>query len=151
MNRQVESYIGSEVRRSGIEPVGPYNRARRMKLIAHLCRLHKFARTVMAELSPDVRVRTIDFGDLTEDVEAEMRKIAEFLGIEFEEILTVPTVYGEPWISNSSFRDEREGTRGRVVSRSDRHQSLTKTERLALGVFERVFPPAAPETVFENA
>ena len=148
MARKLESYVGSEVRRSGVEPNGSYNRARRLKLIANLCRLHKFASNVIAELSSEPKAHSIDFNDLTADVEGQMRKVAGFLEIEFEEILTVPTAYGEPWISNSSFREERTGTRGRVVHRSERQQSLTKTEQIALKLFDRMLPPAAASTVF---
>ena len=40
---------------------------------------------------------------LLEDVDMHMRDLCAFLGIEFKEIVTRPTVCGEPWASNSTY------------------------------------------------
>lgn len=52
------------------------------------------------------RVHCMRYEDLVLDCEGEMRRVAGFLGIPFEEILLKPTILGESWKSNTSFKSE---------------------------------------------
>jgi hypothetical protein len=140
MRRSLKSYVGSELTRNGFPPSGLRDRARRYKLITRYTRLHRFAELVYDEIRGNDRVALVDYETLTEQSEAEMRRLASFTGISYDEILTVPSVYGRPWISNSSFREAREGTRGRVTARKGGSSGLTAFEETLVDQLYRRLP-----------
>jgi len=71
------------------------------------------------------RVIIISFEDLIQNTEAVMRLLADFLKIEFDDILTVPTFNRFPMVANTSFRPEKAGS----VDSS----TLTRYQNLAHG------------------
>lgn len=56
------------------------------------------------------RVIIISFEDLIQNTEPVMRSLADFLNIEFGDILTVPTFNRFPMVANTSFRPEKSGS-----------------------------------------
>jgi hypothetical protein len=71
------------------------------------------------------RVRIIKFEDLVSKTEAVMRYLAEFLGIEFDEILLVPTFNKSPIKAHTRFRVENNGI---VDSPLTRYKTLSEQE-----------------------
>ena len=71
------------------------------------------------------RVMIISFEDLIQNTEPVMRSLADFLNIEFGDILTVPTFNKFPMVANTSFRPERAGI---VDSTLARYKTLTHEE-----------------------
>ena len=72
------------------------------------------------------RVIIISFEDLIKNTEAVMRLLADFLKIEFDDILTVPTFNRFPMVANTSFRPEKAGS---IASNTlSRHKTLTGSE-----------------------
>ena len=72
------------------------------------------------------RVIIIGFEDLIKNTEAVMRLLADFLKIEFDDILTVPTFNRFPMVANTSFRPEKAGS---IASNTlSRHKTLTHEE-----------------------
>jgi len=68
----------------------------------------------------------ISFEDLIKNTEAVMRLLADFLKIEFDDILTVPTFNRFPMVANTSFRPEKAGS---IASNTlSRHKTLTGSE-----------------------
>ncbi len=79
------------------------------------------------------RVRIVRFERLLLDTPATMRELAEFLGIDFDERLTVPTFNGYPVGANSSYGERRTGVVSDPVERykellSDEQQELIRGE-----------------------
>jgi hypothetical protein len=68
----------------------------------------------------------ISFEDLIQNTEAVMRLLADFLKIEFDDILTVPTFNRFPMVANTSFRPEKAGS---IANNTlSRHKTLTHEE-----------------------
>ena len=49
------------------------------------------------------KYQVLRYEDLAQDPEGEMRKLASFLGISFDESLLKPTLLGDPWGGNSAY------------------------------------------------
>lgn len=49
------------------------------------------------------KYQVVRYEDLAQDPEGEMRKLASFLGISFDESLLKPTLLGDPWGGNSAY------------------------------------------------
>lgn len=73
----------------------------------------------------DQRVCIIRFEDLISDIEAVMRHLAQFLNIEFDNILLTPTFNKSSITANTSFDEEKPGI---VKSTLSRHQTLSVKE-----------------------
>jgi hypothetical protein len=71
------------------------------------------------------RVCIIKFEDLVSKTEAVMRYLAEFLGIEFDDILLVPTFNKLPIKAHTSFKVENYGILNSTLSR---YKTLTGSE-----------------------
>jgi hypothetical protein len=71
------------------------------------------------------RVCIITFEDLIGKTESVMRYLAEFLAIEFDECLLMPTFNKYPIKANTSFDAQQHGI---MNSTLDRHKSLTKED-----------------------
>jgi hypothetical protein len=71
------------------------------------------------------RVIIISFEDLIQNIEPVMRSLADFLNIEFDDILLVPTFNKFPMVANTSFRAEKAGI---VDSTLFRYKTLTHEE-----------------------
>ena len=73
----------------------------------------------------DTGTFAIAYEDLVADTPATMKRVASFLGIPFNEVLTRPTLFGEPIVVRTASRQEKE------VFRSDEswHDGLTPRER----------------------
>jgi len=67
----------------------------------------------------------IRFEDLIRKTEAVMRHLAQFLEIEYNQILLVPTFNGTPIQANTSFNENKEGILRNTV---DRHKTLSSKE-----------------------
>jgi len=67
----------------------------------------------------------IAYEDLVADTPATMRRLANFLGISFDEILTRPTLFGEPIVVRTASRPEKQV----FQSQSEWHEGLTLRER----------------------
>jgi hypothetical protein len=55
-----------------------------------------------ARFWPD-RYAVVRYGDLVRKSDGSMRSVADFLGLEFDPVLTRPTLGGRDWLGNSSF------------------------------------------------
>ena len=71
------------------------------------------------------RIRLLKFEDLVADTEAVMRYLAKFIGIEFEDILVVPTFNKSPIKAHTSFKVENHGILNGTQSR---YKTLTDAE-----------------------
>ena len=71
------------------------------------------------------RVTVISFEDLIKNTEAVMRSLADFLNIEFDDILLVPTFNKFLMVANTSFQSEQAGI---VHSSLVRYKTLTHEE-----------------------
>jgi hypothetical protein len=76
----------------------------------------------------------IAYEDLVADTAATMRCIAEFLEIPFSEILTHPTLFGEPVVVRTASRPEAEVFR----SQAQWHEGLTSRERRIVALATQV-------------
>jgi hypothetical protein len=72
------------------------------------------------------RVCVLRFEDLVQNTERVMRRLADFVGIEFDGILLVPTFNRCPIQANTSFDNREEGI---IQGTLARHQALTSAER----------------------
>lgn len=63
------------------------------------------------------RVKVVRFEDLVTDTGPTLRSVADFLGIEFNDILLEPTLNGETWHGDSSF-DKHHGVSAKAVDPS---------------------------------
>jgi hypothetical protein len=86
---------------------------------------------VEAERRYGERVRVVRFEQLVLDTEGVMRGLAEFLGIEFDPVLAVPTFNGYPVGPNSSYETSDTGVLTAPVERykellSDDQQQLIR-------------------------
>jgi len=72
------------------------------------------------------RVIIISFEDLIQNTKPVMRSLADFLNIEFDDILLVPTFNRFPMVANTSFRPEKAGSVD--SSTLSRHKTLTHEE-----------------------
>ena len=70
-------------------------------------------------------IRLLKFEDLVADTEAVMRYLAKFLGIEYEDILVVPTFNKSPIKAHTSFKAENHGI---LKGTQSRYKTLTKSE-----------------------
>jgi hypothetical protein len=87
---------------------------------------------------PD-RVKTVRLEDLARDLEGQMREVAGFLGVDFDESLLRPTVAGRPWLGNSLQHSVIEGFSGEVASSGvDQDLSMKVRSVLTMGGFPRV-------------
>jgi hypothetical protein len=73
----------------------------------------------------DHRVMTISFEDLIQNIEPVMRSLADFLQIEFDDILLTPTFNKFPMVANTSFQAEKAGI---VDSTLSRYKTLAPEE-----------------------
>jgi hypothetical protein len=86
------------------------------------------------------RVIIISFEDLIQNTEPVMRSIADFLDIEFDDILTVPTFNKLPIVANTSFKVETANIMHGTLSR---YQTLTQKEldiidKMSHDIYEKV-------------
>ena len=77
-----------------------------------------------------------------------MARLAAFVGINFDKVLTIPSLYGKPWTANSSSREMRIGTQGRIISGNTGSRGLSKIELAALKMIFKTLPPPHPDYVF---
>jgi hypothetical protein len=82
---------------------------------------------------------------MLEDVEATMRGVAEFLGIDFLSTLLTPTFNGLPIRANSSFRTERHGVLDAPLRRREAvpEPVLEKIDGVAGRIYEQALALAA--------
>ena len=71
------------------------------------------------------RIRLLKFEDLVTETETVMRSLAEFLNIEFEDILLVPTFNKSPIKAHTSFKVENHGI---LKGTQSRYKTLTEAE-----------------------
>jgi hypothetical protein len=90
------------------------------------------------------RVCIIKFEDLVSKTEAVMRYLAEFLGIEFDEILLVPTFNKFPIKAHTSFKVENHGIVNSPLSRYETlsEQEFDTIERMTRETYPRVLNAA---------
>lgn len=96
---------------------------------------------------PD-QFKILVFDDLLKNPEETMREIADWLGIEFCEELTKPTIIGEHWRGNSKFKDGFEGISTSPLDHWE--DSLSKGEarvvrRISEGILEKYGFERQPE------
>ena len=65
------------------------------------------AMSIMHDYGDCNRVLFMKYENLVQNIEVEMRRVAEFLDIAFDECLLQPTILGEDWTSNTSFSSGR--------------------------------------------
>jgi len=74
---------------------------------------------------------TIRYEDLISDTKTIMKKVAQFLGVEYKNILETPTRLGKQWKGNASDGKKREKVQ---VNKNNYHQHLSKNEILMIDV-----------------
>lgn len=86
------------------------------------------------------RALVLSFEQLLGDTEGTMRRLAEFLGIDFNDTLMTPTFNGLPTRANSSFRVERRGVLDAPLKRGEDlpAHAVEVVERLSDGVYDQV-------------
>jgi hypothetical protein len=75
------------------------------------------------------RVCVINFEDLVRRTEAVMRYLADFLNLDFDDILLTPTFNKFPIKPNTSFKLEKPGI---MVSALERYKTLSREELAAI-------------------
>jgi hypothetical protein len=136
MRRQFDSFAASEIKRNKLldmnwkcsrvqalrrflggvsrgEPWGPGCRSmvkresQKVHFLRKLAGDHKFMEQVVEDCKGMTNVMVIDYEELIADTRSVMWRLADFLEISRDGILLRPTLYGEDWISNSSFGREK--------------------------------------------
>lgn len=72
------------------------------------------------------RYMVLNYEQLTDEPEGTIKKVADFLDIEHDPVLTQPTMAGFPWAGNSMFGDSFLGISKTAVG--TRRKELTKNE-----------------------
>ncbi len=92
------------------------------------------------------RVLLVDYDDLVGNTERGMRRVAEFLGLDFEDVLTVPTLMGRPVKGNTSFKDRGKERPGEIYTGSQERykEILTKEE---IDIIEKGLRPLYKEVL----
>lgn len=90
------------------------------------------------------RVMIISFEDLIQNIEPVMRSIADFLNIEFDDILLEPTFNKFAMVANTSFQAEKAGIADSTLSR---YKTLTQKEldiidKMSRDIYEKVLDKA---------
>jgi hypothetical protein len=84
------------------------------------------------ELYGDSHYLIIRFEDLVQSPEENLKKLTEFLGIQWNSSLTRPTRFGEQWKGNSMFTDRFQGISTTPVSRWKENLSLPEAATIEL-------------------
>lgn len=87
-----------------------------------------FNAAVELEIAPNAHI--LLYEDLVRNPEGKMRKVAEWLGIPYQESLCVPTHLGNAWTGNSSSKTPFSGLDSRPISTWENH--ITPLERWLL-------------------
>jgi hypothetical protein len=90
------------------------------------------------------RVIIISFEDLIRNTEPVMHSLADFLNIEFDDILLVPTFNKFPMVANTSFRAEKAGIAKNTLVRYKTlsHEELDLIDKLTRDIYEEVLNKA---------
>ena len=86
------------------------------------------------------RVMIISFEDLIQNLEPVMRSLTDFLQIEFDDILLIPTFNKFPMVANTSFQAERAGIVNSTLFRYKTlaHEELDIIEEMTRDNYEKV-------------
>jgi hypothetical protein len=71
------------------------------------------------------RLRVFRYEDVVKSAEPELRALCGWLGIEFDPVLLIPSMMGQPWTNNSSFAAGASG----VSDIAERKMALSEAER----------------------
>ncbi|MBI4184344.1 MAG: sulfotransferase [Proteobacteria bacterium] len=147
VRRDPAGYIASELQRLVRPPSRLRHRLRRLKGIYQFARLSAFAEGLYRELAGHPRVLILPFEELVAETAPTMRRVADFIGVRFNAILTVPTLYERPWRSNSSYA---QGVKGAIDGAPLRRAPFSGVEAAFLGACLRLLPRAAAATVLNG-
>jgi len=85
------------------------------------------------------RIMLVDYTELVVDVSGVMSAVADFLGLEYEDILTRPTLLGKPIAGNSSFV-EASGSAGAIYKDSlERYKNILTDVEISI-INDRLVP-----------
>ena len=141
--------LGRELAKPGIlnRPRMPMSLARDLWRLYQQAQQQKFQDQVIEETKHLDSVFVCDYEDLLSDSETMMQRLAKFLDLPFNQILLSPTVYGQPWLSNSSFGRPTE-QRGKIDPGRLQRSYWTNTDKKIIETIYRYAPvPTAVEVV----